>query len=152
MSVAAASSTASQDRPASPDTGRRRPRPWRVHLVVAVIALALAVYITYGLWIDPQGHTIAGNVGDQSFFEWTLAYGVYLLQHGGNPFFTTLMNAPLGVNLAANTSITVYAILLAPLTKLAGPQVSFVTVLTLNLACSAYAWFLFFGRWVVRHR
>jgi hypothetical protein len=119
---------------------------------MAVIALALAFYVTYGLWLDPKGHTIQGNVGDQSFFEWTLAYGVYMLQHGGNPFFTTLLNAPLGVNLAANTSITVYAFLFAPLTKLAGPQVSFVTVLTLNLAVSAYAWFLFLSRWVVRHR
>jgi hypothetical protein len=153
MSVAAPSPTASDDRPAPTDPPGRRSRVWRAHVAVIVIALVLAVYITYGLWIDPRGHTIAGNVGDQSFFEWTLAYGVYLIGHGGDPFFTSLMNAPLGVNLAANTSITVYAFLLAPLTKLAGAQVSFVTVLTLNLAGSAYAWFLFFGRWVVaRHR
>jgi hypothetical protein len=151
MSLAAKSPpSSSEDRPAPPP--RPTARAWRAHVLVAVIALAMAFYVTSGLWTDPQGHTIAGNVGDQSFFEWTLAYGVYLLQHGGNPFFTTLMNAPLGVNLAANTSITVYAILLAPLTKLAGPQISFITVLTLNLACSAYAWFLFLGRWVVRHR
>jgi hypothetical protein len=153
MSVAAASPTASEDRPAPPDAGcPARLRPWRAHLVVAAIALVLAVYVTYGLWLDPRGHTIAQNVGDQAFFEWVLSYGVYLIGHGGNPFFTTLMNAPLGVNLAANTSITVDAILFAPLTKLAGPQVSFVTVLTLNLAGSAFAWYLFFARWVVRHR
>lgn len=152
MSVAARSPSPSsaKDRPAPPD--RPTARAWRAHVIVVVIALVLAVYVTYGLWIDPRGHTIAGNVGDQSFFEWALAYGVYLIQHGGNPFFTTMMNAPLGVNLAANTSITVYAILLAPLTKLAGPQISFVTVLTLNLAGSAYAWFLFLNRWVVRRR
>ena len=153
MSVAAAPPTASADQPAPPVTGRPpRPRPWRAHLVVAVLALALAVYVTYGLWLDPRGHTIAQNVGDQAFFEWTLSYGVYLLGHGGDPFFTTLMNAPLGVNLAANTSITVDAFLFAPLTKLAGPEVSFVTVLTLNLAGSAFAWYLFLARWVVRHR
>ena len=153
MSVAAASSTASADQPTPPEAGRPpRPRPWRAHLLVAVLALALAVYVTYGLWLDPRGHVIAQNVGDQAFFEWALSYGVYLISHGGNPFFTTLMNAPLGVNLAANTSITVDAFLFAPLTRLAGPQVSFLAVLTLNLAGSAFAWYLFFARWVVRHR
>jgi hypothetical protein len=153
MSVAAKSPTASADQPAPPEAGRpARRRPWRAHLAVAAIALALAVYITYGLWLDPRGHTIAQNVGDQAFFEWVLSYGVYLLGHGANPFFTTLLNAPLGVNLAANTSITVDAILFAPLTKLAGPQFSFVAILTLNLAGSAFAWYLFFARWVVKHR
>ena len=62
------------------------------------------------------------------------------------------MNTPLGVNLAANTSITVYAVLFAPLTWLAGPQVSFVTILTLNLAGSAVAWYLFLLRRLVRRR
>jgi hypothetical protein len=150
MSVAAESPATSADR--RTPTDHPAARAWRAHVVVALLALALALFVTHGLWLDPQGRTIKGNVGDQSFFEWTLAYGVYLLQHGGNPFYTTLMNAPLGVNLAANTSITVYAFLFAPLTKLAGPQISFVTVLTLNLAVSAYAWFLFLGRWVVRRR
>jgi len=63
-----------------------------------------------------------------------------------------VMNAPHGVNLAANTSITAYAILFAPLTIWAGPQVTFATVLTLNLAGSAFAWYLFLDRWVTRNR
>ena len=151
MSVAAPAPAAAADPPA-PTEARERVRRRRSHLIVAVLALALAVYVTWGLWQDPGLTTIANNVGDQAFFEWVLAYGVQLLGHGGDPFFTTLMNAPLGVNLAANTSITVYAIAFAPLTKLAGPQISFVTILTLNLAASAFAWYLFLCRWVVRNR
>jgi hypothetical protein len=121
-------------------------------LIVAAVALGLAAYLTHGLWAQPYTHVIAGNVGDQAFFEWVLSYGVHILRDGGDPFFTTVMNTPDGVNLAANTSITVYAVLFAPITILAGPQVSFVAVLTLNLAGSAFAWYLFLDRWVTRNR
>ena len=151
MSVAAPAPAAAADPPADPDV-RERVRRRRSHLIVALLALALAVYVTSALWRDPHQHAVADNVGDQAFFEWVLAYGVQLLGHGGDPFFTTMMNAPLGVNLAANTSITTYAIIFAPLTKLAGPQITFVTILTLNLAGSAFAWYLFLCRWVVRNR
>jgi hypothetical protein len=121
-----------------------------VHLTFAVIAISLAVYVASGLWADPYTHVLADNVGDQAFFEWLMGYGYYTVTHGADPFFTDLLNAPLGVNLAANTSITVYTVLLTPLTHLAGPQIAFVTVLTLNLAGSAFAWYLFLRRWLVR--
>jgi hypothetical protein len=130
---------------------RAEPRRWRWHGSVAVLALALAVWIVHGLWADPAHRVIADNVGDQAFFEWVLGYGTYALGHGTDPFFTGLLNAPLGVNLAVNTSITVYAALFWPVTVLAGPQVSFVLILTLNLACAAFAWYLFLARYVVRH-
>jgi hypothetical protein len=151
MSVAAPATEAAEDRPAPTATGTTILRR-RSHLLVALAALAMAGYVTHGLWQQPYTHVIAGNVGDQAFFEWVLGYGVHLLRDGGDPFFATVMNAPNGVNLAANTSITVYAILFAPLTMLAGPQVTFAAVLTLNLAGSAFAWYLFLDRWVTRHR
>jgi hypothetical protein len=151
MFVAAPATDAAEDRPAPPDTVSVV-RRLRSHLLVAAIALGVAVYLTEGLWRQPYHHVIAGNVGDQAFFEWVLAYGVHLLRDGGDPFYATVMNAPNGVNLAANTSITAYAILFAPLTIWAGPQVTFATVLTLNMAGSAFAWYLFLDRWVTRNR
>lgn len=148
MSVAAR--VASDDQPAA-TPARTRVRPaWRWHALVIAVALGLAFWVTQGLWAQPYDHTLAHNSGDQAFFEWVLGYGVHLLGHGGDPFFTTLMNSPLGVNLAANTSITAYALLFAPVTKLAGPQISFVTILTLNLAGSAVAWYFFLLRHLVR--
>jgi hypothetical protein len=152
MSIAVPDTDAAEECPATPPATGTVTRRRRSHLVVAVIALATAAYLTNGLWRQPYTHVIADNVGDQAFFEWVLAYGTQLLRHGGDPFFAPMINVPLGVNLAANTSITVYAILFAPLTVLAGPQVTFVTVLTLNLAGSAFAWYLFLDRWVTRHR
>jgi hypothetical protein len=142
--------------PAGPPATRAAERPprraWPAHLVVALVALALAGWVTQGLWADPYGHTLSVNGSDQAFFEWLLGYGVYVLGHGADPFFTHLLNAPVGVNLATNTSITVYTVLFAPLTRLAGPQFSYVTILTLNLAGSAFAWYLFLQRFLVRRR
>ncbi|WP_305789300.1 DUF2079 domain-containing protein [Symbioplanes lichenis] len=150
MSVVEAAPPEPADPPAVEDRRGGRLRAWRPHLIVALIALALAAWVISGLWRDPEGRVIAENKGDQAFFEWLLGYGVYTLGHGADPFYTWMMNAPQGVNLAANTSITVYTILFSPLTFLAGPQVSFATILTLNLAGSAFAWHLFLRRWLVR--
>jgi hypothetical protein len=124
-----------------PATSRRRP-----DIVVAILALGLAVLVTAGLWADPNHRTIKVNSSDQALFEWLLAYGAHALTHAENPLFTHLMNVPDGVNLAVNTSITVYAVLFAPLTLLAGPQWSFVVILTLNLAATAFAWYLLLSR------
>ncbi|MBG0568113.1 DUF2079 domain-containing protein [Actinoplanes aureus] len=151
MSVAAPASAASTDPPSESAGTPLRDRPWRAHLTVALIALALAGYVTNWLWRDPYNHVLSDNVGDQAWFEWLLAYGVHIISHGGDPYFAEMMNAPHGVNLAANTSITVYTLLFAPLTYLAGPQVSFVTILSLNMAGTAFAWYLFLRRWLVRN-
>lgn len=152
MSVAATAPATSADPPAAPTALIGVRRAWGWHLLVAALAVALALWVTQGLWLHPYDHQIGRNAGDQAFFEWILGYGVEVLRHGADPFFTTLMNAPRGVNLAANTSITVDAVLFAPLTALAGPQVTFVTILTLNLAASAFAWYLFLLRFLVRRR
>jgi len=153
MSVAVpATAAASDDPPAERSETPRARRLWRRDLLFVMLSLALAGYVTQGLWSDPYRHVLAQNAGDQAFFEWLLGYGVYVTGHGANPFFTTLLNAPVGVNLAANTSITVFIVLFAPLSHLLGPQVSFVTILTLNLAGAATAWYFFFRRYVTGRR
>ncbi|WP_412739955.1 DUF2079 domain-containing protein [Krasilnikovia sp. MM14-A1259] len=144
--------TTSADPPVAQPGASRSRRAWIADLLMAAASLLLGVWVTAGLWVSPGTRAIAANPGDQAFFEGLLGYGVYLLRHGGDPFFTHLLNAPVGVNLAANTSITAYILAFAPLTMLAGPQVSFVAILTLNLAGSAFAWYLFLRRHLVAHR
>jgi hypothetical protein len=155
VSVAIASPTEPAEPAGSTAAAAPAPPPsrgWPAHLCVTVLALGLAAWVTHGLWLSPATHTIANNSGDQAFFEWLLGYGVYTLGHGADPFFTDLLNAPLGVNLAVNTSITVLTILFAPVTWVFGPTISFLSILTLNLAGGAVAWYAFLGRFVVRHR
>ncbi|MER7456445.1 DUF2079 domain-containing protein [Micromonospora sp. NPDC126480] len=121
-------------------------RDRRADLVMALLALALAVWVTSGLWRDPNGRTITVNSSDQALFEWLLAFGGHALTHGQNPLFTYLINVPDGVNLAVNTSITVYAAVFAPLTYLIGPPATFLVILTLNLAATAFAWYWLLNR------
>ena len=133
--------------PASPP---RVTRDRRVDLIVALIALALAVWVTSGLWRDPNGRAITVNSSDQALFEWLLAFGGHSVFHGENPLYTYLINVPDGVNLAVNTSITVYAVVFAPLTYLIGPPATFLVVLTLNLAATAIVWYWLLSRHLVR--
>lgn len=124
-------------------------RRWRFDLLAGLAALALAGWVTAGLWVDPNGRAITVNSSDQALFEWLLAFGAHALTHGDNPLFTYLINAPDGVNLAVNTSITVYAAVFAPLTYLIGPPATFLTVLTFNLAATALAWYWLLSRHLV---
>jgi hypothetical protein len=133
--------------PPSPSRPRRRIEP-----LVAVAFLITAVVLTGGLWIDPAGRVIAANSADQFFFEWVLTWTAHALAHGADPFFTSAMNAPLGVNIAANTGITLAGVVLTPVTLLAGASASFLVTLTVNLAATAYAWFWFFDRHTARSR
>ncbi|WP_281904951.1 DUF2079 domain-containing protein [Phytohabitans aurantiacus] len=126
---------------AEPAPARRRP-----DLIVAALCLGLAVLVTGGLWMDPNDRAIKVNSSDQAFFEWLLSYGAHAITHAENPLFTHLLNVPDGVNLAVNTSITVYAVLFTPLTLLAGPQWSFLVILTLNLAATGFGWYLLLSR------
>ncbi len=123
-----------------------RTRGRRIDLLVAAASLLGAVWVTGALWSDPLHRASGVNSGDQAFFEWLLSYGAYALTNGADPLFTHLLNVPDGVNLAVNTSISVYAFLFTPLTILAGPAITFLVVLTLNLAATAYAWYWLFQR------
>ncbi|HEV7965592.1 MAG TPA: DUF2079 domain-containing protein [Actinoplanes sp.] len=119
-----------------------------------MVALALIItgWLTSGLWIGPNHRTLAVNASDQAFFEWLLSYAANALRHGHNPFFTTVLNAPVGVNLAVNTAATVLGWVLAPVTLLLGPSVSFAVALTFGIAATPVAWYLLLSRQVVRSR
>ncbi|MEU7584897.1 DUF2079 domain-containing protein [Micromonospora sp. NPDC049230] len=135
--------------PASPP---RAVRDRRADLIVVLVSLVLAVWVTSGLWRDPNVRTITVNSSDQALFEWLLAFGGHAVTHGDNPLFTYLINVPDGVNLAVNTSITVYAVVFAPLTYLIGPPATFLVILTLNLLATALAWYWLLSRHLVRSR
>ncbi|MFR9778221.1 DUF2079 domain-containing protein [Micromonospora sp. MS34] len=141
-------SLAASPSPASAPAVRNR----RADLVVVLAAVALALWVTSGMWRDPNSRTITVNSSDQALFEWLLAFGGHAVTHGENPLFTHLLNVPDGVNLAVNTSITVYAVAFAPLTYLIGPPATFLVILTLNLAATAVAWYWLLSRYLVGSR
>ncbi|MEU9740444.1 DUF2079 domain-containing protein [Micromonospora chersina] len=124
----------------------------RADLLLLLAAVALALWVTSGMWRDPNTRMITVNSSDQALFEWLLAFGGHAVTHGENPLFTHLINVPDGVNLAVNTSITAYAVVFAPLTYLVGPPATFLVILTLNLAATAVAWYWLLSRQMVASR
>jgi hypothetical protein len=121
-------------------------------------ALAVASYTVFAvlmyahLWRDPRGRILADNKQDEIFFEWVLSHAARVVTHGGSPIFTDALNAPVGVNLMANTSVLALAIPLSPVTLLFGPAVTFVLISTLSLAGTAIAWYFVLSRGLVESR
>jgi hypothetical protein len=125
-----------------------RVAPW---LVVACYLLG-AIYLTCRLWADPAVRTTSGDPGpaDADLFAWSMRYAATAVSHGHLPsLVTTAMNAPLGINLMWNTTIVLPAILLAPVTLTAGPQVALAVLLTFSYAGSAASLFWVLRRWDV---
>ncbi|HEX8628139.1 MAG TPA: hypothetical protein VF755_08205 [Catenuloplanes sp.] len=117
------------------------------HLVAMVGYLALALYLTAGLWSDPKRRVPAFLDGaDEILLQWYLAHAAHVVAHLENPFFTTAMNAPAGVNIAGNASVLGLGIPLAPLTWLAGAEVTTLVVITGSLFLTALAWYWLFCR------
>lgn len=128
------------------------PRSRRADLLVLLVCVLAAGYLTCRMWIDPNHRVILHNQGDQALFEWLLGYAAHTVTHGANPYWTTLLNAPVGANLAVNTSMVVVGALLAPVTLTLGAPVAFLTALTLNLVLTPYAWYLVLSRHLTRTR
>ncbi|WP_433117788.1 hypothetical protein [Micromonospora sp. CA-246542] len=120
-------------------------RHHRTDLLVALVWVALAGWLTHGLWPDPGGRTLALNPEDQTLYEWFLAVDARALL-GDFHLLTDRLNAPDGVNLMANTTIIALGVLCAPVTLLFGAPTSFALLAAANLAGTALAWYLLFHR------
>lgn len=129
---------------------------FRKRLLAGLLALtgylALALYLTAGLWADPKRRVPAFLDGaDEILLQWYLAHGAHVVAHLENPFFTTAMNAPRGVNIAGNASVLGLGVPLAPLTWLAGAEVTTCVVITGSLVLTALAWYWLFSRHLQLH-
>nr|WP_209373227.1 hypothetical protein [Brevibacterium renqingii] len=116
----------------APTTGTplQRLRPWLWFTVL----LSLVSLTVFGSVAARPGEVVVADNDDTSLFVWWLGHGAQVLAdrlgfgHGetGGLLFTDSMNAlGGGVNGAWNTSMVGIALLLAPLTWLAGPIVSY---------------------------
>ena len=127
----------------------RASRHMGLFLIVVVSYLLLAMTANLTAWLHGPSHMIqAGGAGDLSEAAWFLGFPPYALLHGQNPFFTTFMNFPWGVNLVVNTGMLLPALLFAPVTFLFGPVATFNVVFVAGIAGSATAFFFVLRCWV----
>jgi hypothetical protein len=129
------------------DRTRERARTLTPWLIGCCYALG-AVAVTCRLWADPAARAQVGDVQDVNLFAWFMRYEATAIAHGRLPALATAaLNPPHGVSLMWNTSLLLPGILLAPVTLLAGPQVTLTLVLTLGFAGSAASLYLVLRRW-----
>ena len=76
----------------------------------------------------------------------------YPPRHHVNPLISGLQNAPLGVNMMANTAMLGFSIPMTPVTLVFGPTVTWAIALTGSLAGTAAAWYWVFSRHLVKSR
>ncbi|WP_222106113.1 hypothetical protein [Catellatospora sichuanensis] len=122
-----------------------RRHEWTRDVGVCLAFLALAGWLTLGLWPDPDIRTLALNPPDQILYEWFLAHDT-MLWSGDFSLVTDRLNAPYGVNLLANTTVILLGGLLAPVTAAFGAATTFALLVALNLAGTAIAWYLLLHR------
>ena len=113
-----------------------------------------AAYLVVGFvlwvhaWVDGAStHTLCG-CGDPALFLWFFQWPATALAHGENPFYSTALFHPTGVNLLAQTSVTGLSLPLVPVTWIWGPVASLNVASTLTPAITAFTAFVVMRRWV----
>src|SRR5262249_54216871 len=147
-----AAASAPVEETASPEPRPRRWVTWRSDLLALAVYVLGAVWVTHHGLAHPHSASLSSSNGDISFNEWMLANAAHSVTHLSNPFFTTLQNAPLGVNLMANVGLQLPGVLLTPVTLLLGPAFAYLALITLNLFGTGYAWYFVLSRRVVASR
>src|SRR5215470_5667509 len=106
-----------------------------------IVFAALAVLLFGNVWAHP-GAAWIGDGRDPHLFIWYLGWTPRQLAALHNPFFTTDISYPGGVNLMWNTAIFVPATLLWPITATFGAIVSYNVMATAAVALSALCGYL----------
>jgi len=110
--------------------------------------LAAAVALNWRLWAGFGTMSALGDPGpaDNDLMAWFMRYAADAVVHGHLPaLVTTALNAPNGIPLMWNNSVLFPAVLVSPVTLLAGPLAGLTVVITLGYAGSAAAMY-----WLLR--
>ena len=110
--------------------------------------LALSIYLTFSLLVFGRtlpGHFRDAYIGtdDPSALMWFLVWWPHALVHHLDPFFTDLLWAPSGINLAWTTSIPLPSFVIWPLTASVGPIAAYNVLCLASLPLGAWTAFLF---------
>ncbi len=111
----------------------------------------LYLVLGFALWVHAWAegastHTLCG-CGDPALFLWFFQWPATALAHGQNPFYSTALFHPTGINLLAQTSVTGVTLPLVPVTWIWGPVASLNVASTLTPALTAFTAFVVIRRW-----
>jgi hypothetical protein len=113
--------------------------------------LGLAGWMFAPSWSSPTTTTLEGGNGDTAIFVWFLRWVPFALEHGHDLLVSHHLNYPDGVNLMWNTSLPLPGLVLAPVTAIWGPVLSFNVLLVLAYGLSAWCAYLAIRRFAPAH-
>ncbi|MBV8079743.1 MAG: hypothetical protein JO186_05130, partial [Actinobacteria bacterium] len=121
-----------------------RARARTQHLVAlrAYVAISFA-FVGVRILSHPGRLLIGGsNTRDPEFFIWSFAWWPHAIAHWTNPFYTHVIYAPSGVNIAWTATAPGLALAAIPVTVLFGPAVAYNVVALLLPALAAWTAYL----------
>src|SRR5258708_4234586 len=123
----------------APGPERRRgitSRPAARHLALIVACVAAGVAATWPNATYITGHQLPA-VRDISGYVWDLWWTAHQVTHLGNPFFTSHMAAPAGIQLGFDTTMPLVGLIMTPVTLAFGPTAAYslLTIVLPGLAC-----------------
>jgi len=129
-----------QPRQAMTGTGRVR-AAFRAP-VARHIGILLAFIVAGAAATMPLAANLAGRIPaarDPASYVWDFSWVAHQLTHLGNPWFTTAMAAPVGVQLGFHTLMALPGALFTPVTLALGPGVSYNLLVTILPGLLCYA-------------
>ena len=129
------------DRRRGPERRRRR----RSYLLAGGGYLALSLILWWHVLPHLRSVTTCG-CGDAALTLWVIKWPAYALSHGLNPFYSSKLFVPRGINMAPNS--LGLGIVVAPVTWLFGPVASLNLIDLLSPPLSALAMFWLLRRWM----
>lgn len=119
------------------EAGRRTLPRWAAEAIVLAGLLAGGVAVTW-----PRAAYLSGKLpldGDQMQYVWNFWWLARQVTHLSNPWFTSYMAAPAGVQLGYDTLSPLLGVLMTPVTLLFGPSASYNLAATLAPGLAAFA-------------
>ncbi len=106
-------------------------RPVVRHLALLVVYLAAGIALTWPRVTYLHRHLLP-ETRDVSGYVWDLWWTAHQIAHLGNPWFTSHMAAPVGIQLGFDTTMPLAGLIMAPVTLAFGPSAAF-SLLTIAL-------------------
>ena len=121
-------------------------RPWARELAVLAGFLAAGVAVTWPLATYITGRLPATR--DVAVYVWDLWWVAHQVVHLQNPWSTTYMAAPVGLQLAYHTLVPLLGVVMIPVTLAFGPSAAYNLLLIVLPGLSGYAMYRAAGLWL----